>query len=217
MGIITLFITSFLVGFSGASAPGPLMTLVLAQSSIGGWKKSLEIISGHAILEGILVILLLLGLQPILKNAIFLKVFSFVGSLFLIYMGVSLAIDIIKGKIFLSKNSNDSLKKNYSFTPSLILAGALTSLANPYWLLWWLTIGVSFMAQAKNYLIIGILSFYIGHILSDYLWYIFIGILGQGLSLSFWRKIYHYILIFASFFLFGFGIYFLILIFNNRL
>jgi threonine/homoserine/homoserine lactone efflux protein len=217
MGIITLFITSFLVGFSGASAPGPLMTLVLAQSSIGGWKKSLEIISGHAILEGILVILLLLGLQPILKNAIFLKVFSFVGSLFLIYMGVSLAIDIIKGKIFLSKNSNDSLKKNYSFTPSLILAGALTSLANPYWLLWWLTIGVSFMAQAKNYLIIGILSFYIGHILSDYLWYIFIGILGQGLSLPFWRKIYHYILIFASFFLFGFGIYFLILIFNNRL
>lgn len=65
MGLITLFLTSFLVGFSGASAPGPLMTLVLAQSSIGGWKKSLEIISGHAILEGILLILLLLGLQPV--------------------------------------------------------------------------------------------------------------------------------------------------------
>ncbi|MGB9857017.1 MAG: LysE family transporter [Dictyoglomaceae bacterium] len=217
MGIITLFITSFLVGFSGASAPGPLMTLVLAQSSIGGWKRSLEIVSGHALLEGILVILFLLGLQPILKNPVFLKTFSFVGSLFLIYMGVSLVLDLIKGRISLSKNSNDPSKITYSFTPSLILAGALTSLANPYWLLWWLTIGVSFIVQAKNYLIIGILSFYIGHILSDYIWYIFIGILGQGLSLAFWRKIYNYILYFASSFLFGFGIYFLILTFTNRL
>lgn len=209
MGIITLFITSFLVGFSGASTPGPLMTLTLAQCSMGGWKKSLEIISGHAILEGILVILLLSGIQPILKNAIFLKSFSFLGSAFLIYMGITLFLDLIKNKIEI-KNSNP-------ISISLPLAGALTSLANPYWLIWWLTIGVSFLSQAKNYLIIGILSFYIGHILSDFVWYIFIGILGQSFTLPFWKRIYNYILYFASFFLFGFGIYFLTLIFSNKL
>lgn len=214
MGIISLFITSFLVGFSGASAPGPLMTLVLAQSSMGGWKRALEIVSGHAILEGILVVFLLLGVQSILKTPIFIKSFSFLGSIFLIYMGITLFLSLIKSEIKISINS---APKNYSFNPSLILAGALTSLANPYWLLWWLTIGVSFIAQAKSYLIIGILSFYIGHILSDYVWYIFMGIIGQGLSLPFWRKIYSYILYFASFFLLGFGIYFLFLIFSNRL
>ncbi|MCX7941761.1 MAG: LysE family translocator [Dictyoglomaceae bacterium] len=216
MGIIRLFITSFLMGFSGASAPGPLMTLVLTQSSIGGWKKSLEIVSGHAILEGILVILLLLGLQPILRIPIFLKFFSFIGSLFLIYMGASLLLDIIKDRIPILKNYDNPIKNNpYSFNPSLILAGALTSLANPYWLLWWLTIGVSFIAQAKNYLIVGLLSFYIGHILSDYAWYMFIGIIGQSLSLPFWRKIYKYILYFASIFLLIFGIYFLSYIFRE--
>jgi threonine/homoserine/homoserine lactone efflux protein len=210
MGLIALFTTSFLVGFSGASAPGPLMTLVLAQSSIGGWKRSLEIVSGHAILEGILVVLLLLGVQSFLKAPAFLRSFSFLGSLFLIYMGTRLFLDILKDRVPSLKDSNTHLNtEGYSFNPSLMLSGALTSMANPYWLLWWLTIGVSFMTQAKNYLIFGILTFYIGHILSDYVWYLFIGIVGNGLSLPFWRRVYRYILIIASLFLVGFGIYFL--------
>lgn len=209
MGLLILFSTSFLVGFSGASAPGPLMTLVLAQSSIGGWKKSLEIVSGHAILEGILIALLLLGFQTFLKNPIFLRTFSFIGSMFLIYSGITLFLSIIKNKIFSSSITDDPSRKVYSFNPSLILAGALTSLANPYWLLWWLTVGVSFITQAKDYLAIGILTFYVGHILSDYVWYLFIGFIGEGLSLPFWRKVYRYVLITASFFLVGFGIYFL--------
>ncbi|HHV80470.1 TPA: LysE family transporter [bacterium] len=201
MEIITLFFTSFLVGFSGASTPGPLMTLVLAQSSIGGWKKSLEIISGHAILEGILLILLLFGLQPILEHPIFLRSFTLLGSVFLIYMGITLFISILNNRIEI-KNS-DPVKI------PLTLAGALTSLGNPYWLLWWITIGVSFITQAKNLLLPGILSFYTGHILADYTWYIFIGILGQGLSLPFWGKVYRYVLYFSSLFLFGFGLYFI--------
>lgn len=210
MGLLILFSTSFLVGFSGASAPGPLMTLVLAQSSLGGWRRSIEIVTGHAILEGILIVLLLLGFQVFLNNPIFLRAFSFIGSLFLIYSGITLFLDIIKGKIFSSSNINDPPKaKIYTFNPSLVLAGALTSLANPYWLLWWLTVGVSFISQAKVYLIIGILAFYIGHILSDYVWYLFIGFIGGALSLPFWRRVYKYILIVASLFLVGFGIYFL--------
>lgn len=201
MEIITLFFTSFLVGFSGASTPGPLMTLVLAQSSIGGWKKSLEIISGHAILEGILLILLLFGLQPVLEHPIFLRSFTLLGSVFLIYMGITLFISILNNRIEI-KNS-DPVKI------PLTLAGALTSLGNPYWLLWWITIGVSFITQAKSLLLPGILSFYTGHILADYTWYIFIGILGQGLSLPFWGKVYRYVLYFSSLFLFGFGLYFI--------
>ena len=201
MEIITLFFTSFLVGFSGASTPGPLMTLVLAQSSIGGWKKSLEIISGHAILEGILLILLLFGLQPVLEHPVFLRSFTLLGSVFLIYMGITLFISILNNRIEI-KNS-DPVKI------PLTLAGALTSLGNPYWLLWWITIGVSFITQAKSLLLPGILSFYTGHILADYTWYIFIGILGQGLSLPFWGKIYRYVLYFSSLFLFGFGLYFI--------
>lgn len=201
LGIWGIFITSFLVGFSGASSPGPMLTMVLAQSSIKGWFEAVKIVTGHAILEGVLVILLLLGLQPFLQNQVFLKSFSFLGSLFLLYMGIGLFVSLLKNNIHI-KNAS-SLK-----IPS-ILGGILVSLSNPYWLMWWITIGVSFLTQAKVYLIFGVLSFYFGHILSDYVWYAFIGLIGQGLSLPFWKRIYKVILYFASVFLIFFGIYFM--------
>ncbi len=77
LGIWSIFITSFLVGFSGASSPGPMLTMVLAQSSIKGWFESVKIVTGHAILEGILVILLLLGLQPFFTESGFFEEFFF--------------------------------------------------------------------------------------------------------------------------------------------
>lgn len=116
-------------------------------------------------------------------------------------MGITLFISVL--------NNNLELKSTDPINIPLILGGALTSLGNPYWLLWWLTIGVSFITQAKSLLFFGILSFYIGHILADYTWYAFIGILGQGLTLPFWRKVYRYVLYFSSIFLFGFGLFFI--------
>ncbi len=200
-GILNLFITSFIVGFSGASAPGPMMTMVITQCSLKGWKDSIKIVFGHSILEGILILLLLLGLQPFLQNPIFVKSFSFLGSLFLLYMGVSLFVSLIK--------SNLDIKNSDPVKISLPLAGALVSLSNPYWLIWWITVGVTFLGQARSFFILGILSFYIGHILSDFVWYIFIGFIGQGLSLPFWKRLYKIILYLASFSLVFFGVYFL--------
>lgn len=208
LGVLGIFITSFLVGFSGASSPGPMLTMVLAQSSIKGWFEAIKIVTGHAVLEGVLVLLLIMGLQPLLQNEVFLKGFSFLGSLFLIYMGLGLLISIIKKDI--------SIKDSNPMRIPSFLAGILVSLSNPYWLIWWITIGVGFLSQAKSYLVLGILSFYIGHILSDYVWYVFIGFIGQGLSLPFWNKIYRVILIFASVFLLGFGIYFVVYVFGGR-
>lgn len=207
LNVIGIFLTSFLVGFSGASSPGPMLTMVLTQSSIKGWLEAVKIVSGHAILEGILVILLLIGLQPFLQNVIFLKSFTFVGSLFLIYMGFGLLRSIIRKDIDIKQSSPVKI-------PSLI-SGILVSLSNPYWLIWWITIGVSFLSQAKNFLVLGVLSFYLGHILSDYVWYIFIGFVGQGLSLPFWKKIYEFILTLASVVLLIFGFYFLIYVFKG--
>jgi len=56
---------------------------------------------------------------------------------------------------------------------------------------------------------LGILSFYVGHIFSDFVWYIFIGFVGQGLALPLWNKLYKIILYLASFSLIFFSVYFL--------
>uniref|UniRef100_A0A7C3MHB5 Lysine transporter LysE n=1 Tax=Dictyoglomus thermophilum TaxID=14 RepID=A0A7C3MHB5_DICTH len=202
MVVFNLFITSFVVGFSGASAPGPMMTMVITQCSLKGWKDSIKIVFGHAMLEAVLIILLLLGLQPFLQDPTFLKIFTFLGSIFLSYMGISLFISLIKKSSLELKNS-DPIKI------PLPLAGALVSLSNPYWLIWWVTVGVTFLGQARSFFMLGILSFYVGHIFSDFVWYIFIGFVGQGLALPLWNKLYKIILYLASFSLIFFSVYFL--------
>ena len=49
--------------------------------------------------------------------------------------------------------------------------GIVASVANPYWLLWWATIGAGYMVRSLQYGLAGIAAFYTGHILSDYVWY----------------------------------------------
>jgi threonine/homoserine/homoserine lactone efflux protein len=41
----------------------------------------------------------------------------------------------------------------------------------PYWVLWWATVGLSYLTLAAPYGASGAAAFYIGHIGADYVWY----------------------------------------------
>jgi len=51
------------------------------------------------------------------------------------------------------------------------LKGFFVSLSNPYWSIWWITIGLVYLSFAFPYGFKGIFLFFTGHILSDFLWY----------------------------------------------
>jgi threonine/homoserine/homoserine lactone efflux protein len=59
---------------------------------------------------------------------------------------------------------------------SLPLTGALMSLANPYWIIWWATIGLSYVLSARDFGPWGVAAFFAGHILVDFLWYTFVSV-----------------------------------------
>jgi threonine/homoserine/homoserine lactone efflux protein len=52
-----------------------------------------------------------------------------------------------------------------------LVLGILTSLANPYWTLWWATIGLGYLIAAKRLGIMGVTCFFLGHIAADFAWY----------------------------------------------
>jgi len=52
-----------------------------------------------------------------------------------------------------------------------VLAGSLVSMSNPYWWVWWATIGMGYMASAARWGWLGVGVFFVGHILSDLAWY----------------------------------------------
>jgi threonine/homoserine/homoserine lactone efflux protein len=52
-----------------------------------------------------------------------------------------------------------------------VLAGVLVSLSNPYWTLWWATVGLGYIVLSLKQGTAGLVSFFSGHILSDLAWY----------------------------------------------
>ena len=46
----------------------------------------------------------------------------------------------------------------------------LTSVSNPYWLLWWASVGAASLVTFRAFGISGIVAFYVGHTLADWVW-----------------------------------------------
>ena len=111
----------------------------------------------------------------------------------------------------------DKQRKN-----GMIMDGILLSLANPYWSIWWASIGLGYIFHALRFGINGIICFFIGHILADLAWYACVSIaVSKGRSLL-TDRIYRQIIAGCATFLLGFAGYFLysalnVLINNNEL
>ena len=90
-----------------------------------------------------------------------------------------------------------------------VLGGALVSMSNPYWWIWWATIGFAFMIQfdISFYNWPKLIAFFIGHEAGDLIWYLLIS------SFAFFgvrflnKKIYYAILFTCGIFMIVFGIY----------
>jgi len=146
--LITIFVTSFVVALSGALMPGPLLTITLSESSRRGFLAGPLIVLGHGILELVLVLLLLLGLAPMLKNDQVIGSVGLVGAVVLIWM----AVGMIRSLPSLSLEGMS--KDNKSTNP--VWAGILMSLANPYWIIWWATIGLGYILYSFKLGLLGV-------------------------------------------------------------
>ena len=202
LGLIAIFGSAFLIGFSGALMPGPMFALVLSGSSKSGFKAGPLTVLGHGILELALVIGLVLGLGSLLQNETVFKIIGMVGGAVLVYLGIDMIRSIRKAKLDLEKDGKDPGK-------SLIFHGIIASLSNPYWIMWWATIGMALILSASKYKLWGVIVFFIGHILSDLVWYSSVSFAVDRGRKFLSQKVYKGIIAVCGVFLIGFGIYFI--------
>jgi len=206
MTIATLFATAFVVGLSGAMMPGPLLSATIASSARRGWKAGPLIVLGHAVLELILIIALIAGLSAFLTRAEVTTVIASVGGAFLIYLGYSMSRDAQAGRVQLT--TADTPAKSYNDLHP-VLIGLLLSISNPFWSVWWATVGLGYLVLAVPLGFTGVGSFYTGHILSDLLWYTLISISVAGGQKFLKQSVYNAIIFMCGLFLIGMGGYFL--------
>lgn len=166
MNLWALFVSSLVLGFSGAMPPGSLLSLTIAQSVQRGFWAGPLLITGHALLEAAMVVGLTLGLSRILRRKGVAGAIGLLGGAFLGWMAWSLLSDAPRAQLVAQAGAAAAMS-----APQLILWGALTSAANPYWVMWWAFAGVTYVTQAAKLGTPGLGSFFAGHILADYLWY----------------------------------------------
>jgi threonine/homoserine/homoserine lactone efflux protein len=161
---------SFVVAFSGAMMPGSLLAVVIEQTILGGFRAVIGLITGHALLELVLIILLTCGLRPILAAPRVRGIIGIVGGLALAWMGS----DMLRHAFGLTLDLSKSGSHAYSWW-QLIGAGVLVSLGNPYFLGWWATAGIGQIAQIATRDIRKYAAFFVGHEGADYAWYSIVG------------------------------------------
>jgi threonine/homoserine/homoserine lactone efflux protein len=172
----SIFFSSFVIALSGALMPGPLLTVTISESSRRGFLAGPLLIAGHGILELLLLITLVLGLAPFLqRNDVFIIV-AISGGLILTWMAVGMFRAI--PTLSLSMETKDVKRR------SLLIDGILFSVANPYWFIWWATIGFGYVLYSWRFGMLGIAVFFTGHILADLVWYSAVSLaVGKGRSL----------------------------------
>lgn len=208
MTISALFVTAFVIGLSGAMMPGPLLTVTISESMKRGFIAGPLIILGHGALELALIAALVAGLSVYLTSALVSSTIALLGGSFLIYLGLTMSREALKGNISLAALEQ---QKEGEIQGGLhpIAAGVVISLANPYWSIWWATVGLTYLTLSLESGRMGLASFFSGHILADLVWYTLVAALVAGGRRFMSPRLYKYIIAVCGIFLLVLGLYFI--------
>ena len=165
MLLSTFLLEAVLISLSGVMAPGPITAVTVSKGTKSPHAGAI-IALGHGVVEMPLMILILYGFGEILKILYIKAIIGLLGGLFLLKMGLDLLKGIKQAKI---DSSNDP--------HSPLMAGIILSLANPYFLIWWATIGSILIFRSITFGLLGFAIFMVLHWSCDFFWCYFLSAL----------------------------------------
>jgi threonine/homoserine/homoserine lactone efflux protein len=196
--IFQMLILGFVIGLTGALAPGPTLVATINASIAGNWTTGLKVSFGHLVVEFFLVILILSGLAAVTLP--YTSAIAGIGGIALIVFGGLTIADSRKASL-----SNSPVQP---FTNPYI-AGLVTSAANPYFWIWWLSIGSAMIIASLQGGLVLVGVFMIGHWSADTVWYTLVSSGVSKGSTIFSDSTYRKIIAVCGIFLILFGIYYL--------
>jgi threonine/homoserine/homoserine lactone efflux protein len=159
--IIEFAIIVIIISASGVMSPGPLFAANITYGLKQGTKAGIKIAIGHSLVELPLVILLGIGILSLEIFPEFKTVISILGAITLFVFA------FIQIKSTLKKNEKSETK----LKQGPIITGVLLSALNPFFIIWWLTIGLKLISDAMAiWAFVGILIVFVLHVWMDFVW-----------------------------------------------
>jgi threonine/homoserine/homoserine lactone efflux protein len=158
---IEFAIIVIIISASGVMSPGPLFAANITHGLKHGSRAGIKIAIGHSLVELPLVILLGIGMLSLEMFPEFREIISVLGAITLFVFA------FIQIKSVLKKNKKTETK----LKQGPIITGILLSALNPFFIIWWLTIGLKLISDAMViWAFAGILIVFVLHIWMDFVW-----------------------------------------------
>jgi threonine/homoserine/homoserine lactone efflux protein len=156
--------TVVLLTASGALAPGPLFLAAVSHGTRFGAKSGLLFSIAHTMVEFTLVMLLTFGLLTVINEPAIRFVVGFSGGIVLIAFGV----------VQIHRSLTQTFHKHQAMelkARTLLLTGLAFTGLNPFFVLWWLTVGANLIFLSLKFAsLAGVLFMYVCHVWMDYIW-----------------------------------------------
>lgn len=186
------------ISLTGVMMPGPVTAVTIAKGAQHKTAGAL-IAVGHGIIEFPLIVLIYLGFARFLVVPEVKMSVSLAGGLMLIWMAVY---------IFRTRPTMFNEQKNLS--QNCVIAGLATTAANPYFFLWWATVGLALLANARVFGIMGIVALGVTHWLCDLGWLYFISWLVSKSKQIWTERVHRLVFAGCAIVMAGFGVWFIL-------
>ncbi len=160
MSLLAFYGFILAISLSGVMSPGPLTALLIMRGRESPW-AGVWITLGHALAEIPLILALFMGLQPFLETPGTREGVALAGGAALLYLGRGAF-----GSSRASPSGGERMRQR-----SALAGGAALTALNPYWVLWWLTVGAGLIARTDEFgWLAGLAGMIAVHLLADAAW-----------------------------------------------
>jgi threonine/homoserine/homoserine lactone efflux protein len=125
------------IGFVAGVSPGPVLTLVVAETLRGGWLRGSAVAAGPLLCDGPIIVLALLVLAQLPQELV--RLVSLIGGAFLLYLAITTLLNSRQARLVGSKGLS---------VRGGLLKGLLARVLSPNPYLFWFLVGAPLLLEA---------------------------------------------------------------------
>jgi threonine/homoserine/homoserine lactone efflux protein len=195
--MLSLLLGVVVISLSGVMTPGPMFAVTLAKSYKSPLAGAL-ISMGHAVIEVPLILLIYFGFARFFQVTTVQFGLSILGGGMIIWMGAGMF-----------RARRDVVHEGKDLSYSAFTAGIVMSALNPFFLLWWATVGSLLIMKFLDYGIAGLALMTVVHWSCDLVWLLFVSMLVYRTHALWGKRFQEGIFIVCSLLMVGFGAWFI--------
>jgi len=189
----------FLIGLTGALAPGPTLIATINTAIREGWSAGPRVTFGHIAVETVMVLLIIAGISSMIGT--YTGVIAGIGGSALVLFGILTVRESRHAQVDLAP-ATDCVARPF-------IAGVITSVSNPYFWIWWFTVGSALLISTYQGGIPVVAAFVLGHWAADMGWLTLVSASIHKGRFVLGEHGYRLTLASCGVFLVGFGIYYI--------